>query len=61
LQALQTHFAKSRFMLQRGQRINGVWQDVDRTDDLIDELKNAEEVLTAAARQGARFRFHIGF
>jgi len=45
----------------RGRWSNGMWQDDDRTDDLIDELKNAEEVLTAPARHGARFRFHIGF
>jgi hypothetical protein len=59
--ALQSHYAGARFVRPGGRRVGGKSQDVDRTDELLDELQHTESVLQAAADAGARFRFHVGF
>ena len=61
VRALAAHYAKARYIQQGGRRKAGKSEDVDRTDDLLAELKHTEQVLTAAAQHGARYRFHIGF
>jgi hypothetical protein len=53
VRALQQHFAVARFM-------SGRRNPQDRTEDLLNELRDLEAVLRAAARAGARFRLHIG-
>jgi hypothetical protein len=61
LSALAEHYRVARYVRERGRRVQGKWEPVDRTDDLLDELRDCEAVLAGAAAAGARFRFHIGF
>lgn len=61
VRALAEHYRAARFVRERGRRLQGKSEPVDRTDDLLDELRDCEAVLAAAGAAGARFRFHIGF
>lgn len=60
VRALEGHFATARFIRERGNRQDGKLHAVDRTDDLLNELKDLEMVLSRAAEVGARFRFFVG-
>jgi len=63
--ALISHYETNRFIQERGQgrKVGGKieWQPLDRTADLIRELKDLEDVLSYAADHGVRFRLYIGF
>jgi hypothetical protein len=61
LPALAEHYRVNRFVQERGRRVQGKWESVDRTDDLVAELRDCEAMLAGAAAAGVRFRFHIGF
>jgi len=61
VKALQQHYANNRFVIERGRKQHGSWEPVDRTDDLLRELRDLECVLVEAEKAGAKFRLHIGF
>jgi hypothetical protein len=61
--ALQTHYQTARYIQQRGRKPAGKreWEPVDRTDDLLAEIKDLETVLLRAVDAGAKFRIYVGF
>ena len=61
VRALLSHYGPARFMVERARFVGGKWESADRTDDLLAELRDCENVLSAAAQSGAKFRFHVGF
>jgi hypothetical protein len=61
VRALQVYYGQARFIQERGRKLAGKWETVDRTDDLLRELRDLEEVLSGAEDAGARFRLYVGF
>ena len=61
VKALQEHYANARLVIERGRKQGGKWEPMDRTGDLLGELRDLEHVLTEADKAGAKFRLHIGF
>ena len=64
LLALHAHYSKARFVQERGRgrKVGGKWQwePLDRTDDLLRELRDLEKVLVEAQSNGCKFRIFIG-
>ncbi len=61
VKALQLHFEQTRFIQERGRKEAGKWEAVDRTDDLMRELRDLEAALSHAENAGAKFRLYVGF
>jgi hypothetical protein len=63
VKALQVHFEQTRFVQERGRKPAGKreWEPVDRTNDLMRELRDLEEALSHAENAGAKFRLYTGF
>src|SRR2546423_8327536 len=60
VRALQTHYVQVRFIPESRMR-NSRRPPLDRTDDLLSELRDLEDILFGAVKAGAKFRLHIGF
>jgi len=61
VKALQLHFDETPFILERGRRVAGKWEAVDRREDLVRELRDLEEALSHAENADAKFRLYVGF
>ena len=55
LGALHEHYSEAHFIVQRGRKS----PPEDRTDDLLEDLLDCEEILERAAAAGSRFRFYL--
>jgi hypothetical protein len=65
VRALQAHYAQIRFVQERGRRrkVAGKveWEPLDRTEDLLRELRDLEAILSHATISGGKFRIFMGF